>query len=164
MFAWDVEKWPNKDIFLHSCFSDIIHIKAENLLEVILDQEEHAGKDIPPSSVTGRTQEVKQVKVAATRSNNDINNSQGKLSETSVQPKASDSSAAEAGIYSIPDKEWFCTIYILLFSITFKWIHQRKTQLPFISSLTSYLYNAIDTSVYTKRQSYKTLQNSLKRY
>ena len=90
---------------MHSCFSDIIHIKAENLLEVILDQEEHAGKDIPPSSVTGRTPEVKQVKVAATRSNNNINNSQGKLSETSVQPKASDSSAAEAGIYSIPEKE-----------------------------------------------------------
>lgn len=64
-----------------------------------MDQEENAGKDIPPSSVTGRTQEVKQVKVAATRSNNDTNNFKEKLSETSVQPKASDSSAAEAGIY-----------------------------------------------------------------
>ena len=120
MFAWDVEKWPNKVIFLHSCFSDIIHINAENLLEVILDQEENAGKDIPPSSVTGSTQEVKQVKVAATKSNNDANNSQEKLSETSVQPKASDSSAAEAGMYSVPNKDWFCTIYILLFSMTFK--------------------------------------------
>ena len=90
---------------MHSCFSDIIHIKAENLLEVILDQEENVGKDIPTSSVTGRTQEVKQVMVAATMSNKDTNNSQGQLSETSVQPKASESPAAVAGIYFIPDKE-----------------------------------------------------------
>ena len=87
---------------MHSCFSDLIHIKAQNLLEV---NEENAGKDIPPSSVPGRTQEIKQVKVSATRSNNDTNTSQGKLSETSVKPKASNSSSAEAGMYSIPDKD-----------------------------------------------------------
>ena len=68
-------------------------------MDVILDLEENAGNDIPPSSVAETTQEVKQVKVTATRSNTDTNNTQGKLTNPSVKSTTTGSgtSAAEQG-------------------------------------------------------------------
>ena len=68
-------------------------------MDVILDLEENAGNDIPPSSATGTTQEVKEVNVTATRSNTDTNNTQGKLTNPSVKSTTTGSgpSAAEQG-------------------------------------------------------------------
>nr|XP_022288747.1 putative inhibitor of apoptosis isoform X2 [Crassostrea virginica]XP_022288748.1 putative inhibitor of apoptosis isoform X3 [Crassostrea virginica] len=79
---------------------ELIDVKAEDLLDVILDLEENAGNDIPPSSATGTTQEVKEVKVTATRSNTDTNNTQGKLTNPSVKSTTTGSgtSAAEQEI------------------------------------------------------------------
>ena len=66
-------------------------------MDVILDM---AGNDILPSSVTGTTQDVKEVKVTATRSNTDTNYTQGKLTNPSVQSTTTGSrtSAAEHGL------------------------------------------------------------------
>ena len=70
-------------------------------MDVILDMEENAGNDILPSSVTGTTQEVKEVKVTATRSNTDTSNTQGKFTNLSVKSTTTGSgtSAAEQGYF-----------------------------------------------------------------
>nr|XP_022288749.1 putative inhibitor of apoptosis [Crassostrea virginica]XP_022288750.1 putative inhibitor of apoptosis [Crassostrea virginica]XP_022288751.1 putative inhibitor of apoptosis [Crassostrea virginica]XP_022288752.1 putative inhibitor of apoptosis [Crassostrea virginica]XP_022288753.1 putative inhibitor of apoptosis [Crassostrea virginica]XP_022288754.1 putative inhibitor of apoptosis [Crassostrea virginica] len=73
-----------------------IDVKAEDLLDVIVDMEENAGNDILPSSVTGTTQEVKEVKVTATRSNTDTNNTQGKLTNPSVKSTTTGSGTSGA--------------------------------------------------------------------